>query len=335
MAFDRSKYREQILKRTEESLAQRDYGSNTKYLAPDVPFQLWSWAVTKDGDRDHMIDIIPWLAGNKFPLPVDRKGLICKGDLVYVMRVQAHRNIGASKSWVVCPTRNYELLCPICEYIEEEVRKGRPWMEFTSINVKQRCAYYIVCYDSADQEKKGLQILEAAYEYTEKEFKPLAKKVRTNETIAFPDPDNGKSISFRIGNDERKTPSGFKLEDRDYVIDDNLLRLANKHPLDEYLVVKSYDEIKKIFYGADILIPQTILPKVDDDSDNPANYDVPELNKKEDKEDTECPVGNAYGSDNGKLEECTNCVVFDGCASEYEKIETLRRKNVESRRRRE
>lgn len=245
MKIDRKAMREKLAKRTQESYERKDGGISVKYFNAESDLPLWKCDVTKD--EPHIIDIIPFKAGDNFP-QIDRRNPIEKGEDVYVLDIFVHTNVGPGKEMVVCPTKNYSQPCPICEEIERMINEdGAEWEDYSTLAAKRRCAYNIICYDTDKQEKKGIQIWEVSHKYSEKILTALAKNsaARGGGVIAYSDPSKGvgQSISFEVAGDTYRTVSGHKLLPRDYDIADDIIESA--YSLDDHIVVLSYDEIKE------------------------------------------------------------------------------------------
>lgn len=333
MAFDRSKYREELARQVKESIEMGGSETNFKYFKADGAVPLWSASPT-DGNRVHIIDIIPFLAGNNYP-QADKK-LIKEGTPRYVMRVFVHTNVGPNKMMIVCPRKNYGLRCPICENADERNNRGEDYVTMISpIAAKLRCVYNIVCYDTKEEEGKGIQIFEGGYKFTEEKIAALGQSARSDETIAFADPENGRSISFSVAKDTYKTPSGHKLEPRDYKISDELLQAA--YSLDQLLVFHSYEKIRDIYdMGAAVEESGPDNPKNYQQEDSVADSSRFRGNREKGKDPEAstitCPaLGGTFGTDYGKLDPCLECEFAVPC--EEENIKTKERKKETGTRR--
>ena len=110
--FNRNKAKEELLKRTQESSERREGDASMRYFRSDLDLPLWGAKPTKEDP--HIIDIIPFIAGENYPTKIDKRHAIKKGDYVYLLELYVHTNIGPGKEWIVCPTKNYGNSCPIC-----------------------------------------------------------------------------------------------------------------------------------------------------------------------------------------------------------------------------
>jgi len=337
--FDRAKAKDELLRRTQESSERREGGdASLKYFKPDLNLPIWQARITKD--EPHIIDIIPFIAGKNYPTKVDKRHPIKEGDYAYWLEVYVHTNIGPGKDWVVCPTRNYGLPCPICEEIDQRIRDGQEWENYKDISPKRRCVYNIVCYDDGKEEAKGVQIWEVSYKYGEGPIQLAAKNPRGGGAIPYSDVDVGKSISFEVANDEYRTIQGHKLLDRDYIISD--ATLDQSFTLDEVIVIPTYDQIEKLFLGkisekkeeekkSEDDVPDMTPPRGSSRRPHRTEEGTPPSNT---ASNNPCPSNGKFGIDIDQLINCGNCKKYDSCADEAERIEAEKKANKSSMRRR-
>jgi hypothetical protein len=231
--------KEEMTKRTEES--QKRQGGSGKwddFLVPDF-----------DGDKfvategDHLIDIVPYLAGTQDPK-------LDEGKRAYMVDVYVHQKVGVNEDSILCPSSNYrgkEYSCPICEY-QAKMRQSKQFSDddIKELKPKRRVLYNVICYDNTEQEAKGVQVWEASYHLTENEILAIARNRRGGGHVPFADPDEGKSISFfREGKGASTRYKGYQFVEREEPISDEDLDAA--YCLDELLDVKNYEEINEIF----------------------------------------------------------------------------------------
>lgn len=276
MAKSKSRFRsmggsskDEMISRTEESKKRQAGGKFADYLVPDFNGSKWS---AKEGD--HLIDIVPYISGEKDPkLGPDKRS--------YMIDVWVHQKVGTNEDNVLCPASNYRgKRCPICEHIvkmqqskqfdDEDIKVFKP---------KRRVLYNIICYDNTEQEQKGVQLWEASYHLTENEILPLARSRRGGAPIPFADPDEGKSIAFyREGTGPSTRYKGYQFVDREAPISDEDLEAA--YCLDELLEIKEYEEIAEMF--------MTTAPEIP--SEDPGRRAVPRKTE-EDEPDHEENAG--------------------------------------------
>lgn len=229
---------EDLVSRTKESYQTRD--STGKYencLSSDVPLPEWK---CKEGD--HILDIVPWIAGPNHPTVDEGKG-------TYLLDLWVHQKIGVNENEYVCPSRNYGKPCPICEDIAA-IKKTKGYDEdyVKSVEPKRRVVYAIIVYDSPQEEQQSPYVWEASHFLTEKNISAIARNKRTGGFISFANPDTGKTIEFtREGSGIGTKYSGYMLTERDYVIPDEILDAVPS--LDDYIDILEYEELSNIYYG--------------------------------------------------------------------------------------
>lgn len=241
----RQQMSEQLLKRMEES-SRRVEGGQRSYFKKELPEGIKFWKCTK-GDR--LIDVIPYIVGPDDPNTPE-------SEMAHVLEIEVHRNVGPGDNIdIVCLNRNYNQKCPICEHQSQLRREGVDDAILKKLNPKRRCLYNIVCYDSADDERKGVQVWEVAHWFSERHFLELAKGPRRPGRkeaagfIAYSHPDDGKSLSFKREGEgmENTFFVGHKFVDRDYAIEDDVLDAA--YVLDQLIYIPTYQEAFDLYFG--------------------------------------------------------------------------------------
>ncbi len=292
MAKKVSKFRQKVGK---EDLAQRtkeayetkdDSGKFQSYISSSIPLKQW-----KCDEGDHVIDIIPFLTGENNP-----NGLAPDVGAQKV-EVYAHFGIGINENSYVCPAMtfpNQNKRCPICEY-RMELRKSDDYdeEEFKSLAPKKRVVYQIVCYDTEKEEAKGVQFWETSHHLAEKNIAAIAKNNRTGEFVKYADPDDGKTIEFtRKGKGITTSYEGFKFTERPEPISDEILDMGVS--LDDYIEVKSFKELEKLFFGkTDDSEDDDVEPEeagFDDEFEDPVEFEEePELEDDPEEEPEPAP----------------------------------------------
>ncbi len=322
--YDMKKFGEGLAKRTQESNDRKEGDTFLKFFKDDIDIPLVKFGATKD--EPHIIDIIPFVAGDNMPKPMK----VPEGDPAYYLDIYVHHNIGAANSQVVCPQKNYNKPCPICEYINKMIKeKNWEYDDYRDIAPKRRSVYNVVNVTNAKEEKKGVQIWETSHKYGEKAIQSAATRPRGGGVIPFADPrkEVGQSISFNVDADEFKTVSGHKLEPRDYDIDEKYLDDALQ--LDQIIDVMDYDQIDKLFNTKSEDSDDS--SKDNDSSDDNKGSRRREREKEEDIKDG-CPEGLNFGEDIDSSDACSDCKLYDECANKEQEIKDQKRKERESRR---
>jgi len=196
-------------------------------------------------EAQHIVDILPWEAGPDMPLDEQNIPVTEEGDFDYVLDLFVHQNIGKINNPYVCPYENFGKPCPICEYMKANRLEKKEW---SKIRPKRRSIYLIWNRTNPEEEKKGIQIFDAAHFFMEEKIEEIAKLPRGGGYIVFSDPDNGKSVCWtRKGSGQENTQYlGHRFMDRESSIPDRILdktfsldQVVNMHP--------SYDIIAKAF----------------------------------------------------------------------------------------
>lgn len=213
-------------------------GRKSKIFRDDIDFEIYRPKAGK-----HIIDIIPYKAG-------ENDNVVDPGDDTYTFAYISHR-IGVNNGIeVICPGM-YDKPCPVCEMVN-----GMDWDTEEDLikqyKAKKRNLYNVVVHTSKEEKAKGIQVFDVPNFYFESqivEIAIVAARDGEDETIIdFAHTKKGKSIRWTIKAgkpfDEWK---GYAFLDRNYKIDKEIVRQA--YCLDELVVIKSYDEIKKILDG--------------------------------------------------------------------------------------
>lgn len=339
----REKMKDQLLKRTEESYNRKDtFGMFKSFFKSGIDASFWRAEADKKG-KTHMFDIVPWVVGPYYPLDENgRAPMVKEGDAAYVLEIFVHQNVNVNDDQYVCPKRNYGEKCPICEH-QQKLRNEDDYDEdlVKSLYPKRRVVYNIVCYDSAEEEDKGVQIFETSHWYMERHLAALAQDETTGEKFPFADPDTGKTISFiaqshtyedkRTGKQNKGTQFiAHKFLKRDnYVISDEDLEAA--YILDEIVHRPTYEEIYDAYWGEADDTDDKGDKKEETSTSHRRRHRTTKEEPKEEKEETTkgddslddvvtCPEGGKFGEDIDQLEGCNECEVYDKCALQNDKL---------------
>lgn len=193
-------------------------------------------------EAQHIVDILPWEAGPDMPLDEQNLPVTKEGEFDYVLDLWVHQNVGKMKVPFVCPYENFGLPCPICEYIKAN---RLPKDEWSKKRAKRRSIYLIWNRTTPEDEKKGVQIFDAAHFFMEEKLEEIAKLPRGGGYVTFSDPDEGSSVCWtRKGSGKENTSYlGHRFIEREAPIPDRILestfsldQVINMHP--EYSVIE-------------------------------------------------------------------------------------------------
>jgi len=328
------KMKKDLEKRHEEAIESKDDSGGSDYETifkkSEVPEGMEFW---KPGIGEHLIDIIPFFAGENVPK-------IEEGRLCYVLDLWVHR-MGDN---FVCQTRNFKLRDPICDYI----KKNRlPTDEWKKIAPKRRTIYLVWVHDTPEEEEKGLQIWEVAHFFFEKNVDAIAKNPKGGAPVLFSDPDSGKSIAFEIIKSGTYKDSsgidrdsqdwlGYRFIDRDEKIPDEILEQS--FPLDDIVDMHpDTDKVYRSFHGEESTAKET--KEEEEIEEDKTEEELEEQDEKEAEEeeleesigDGECPSGGEFGVDCDKYENCDDCDIYDDCSDENERLEKEKEKKKEKK----
>lgn len=196
-------------------------------------------------EGQHIVDILPWEAGADMPLDEQGVPVTEENEFDYVLDLYVHQNVGKMQQPFVCPFENFGLPCPICEYIKAN---RLPKKEWNKKRAKRRSIYLLWDRTTPEEEKKGVQIFDAAHFFMEEKILEIALQPRGGGYEVFSEPDTGKSVCWtRKGSGAENTNYlGHRFIDRESPIPDRILdqtfsldSVINMHP--------SYDVMKKEF----------------------------------------------------------------------------------------
>jgi hypothetical protein len=272
--------RDKLRTRTQESASKADdTGRFSNIFRPDIRVPLWNC-----GEGQHVIDILPYVVGNNYPTRTFPD--VQPNDPHYVLDIWVHRGIGVNEDSFVCPARNYDLPCPICEHIAELRRLVDPDADendpefgdtitlIKTISPKRRTIYNVLVWDSDKEIAKGVQVWEIAHFFMEKNLTAIAERptrggASVGGFINFSDPWDGKSIIFRReGKGKTTSFLGHSFEDRPEPVPDeyNALNEGNEGAtfcLDEIVVIPEYNTLYEAYYGKPYTGEQTVAQRVE------------------------------------------------------------------------
>lgn len=177
----------------------------------------------------------------------DESGLAIPGSIWYKRPFKTHDNVGAKNDKVVC-LQTFGKKCPICEFAEEERKKGADSDTLKDLRPKNRSLYVLIPLDSKKYEKK-MYLFDISDHIFQKMLNAELKE--DEENMDFPDPENGKSVKLRFVEETFNGRTFAKLNRIDFVERDKQYKesVVDSVPnLDECLQELSYDEMKKKFF---------------------------------------------------------------------------------------
>lgn len=224
---------------------ERSEKSNSSYLT--LPNGIKSYNIESEA-RKVKLDILPYtISDPNHPCKDVVNKIALEGDLWYRRPIKVHRNVGQGNIKVICPT-SVGKKCPICEFQKKRFNEGAPKDETVPMYPQQR-SLYIVIPDGEDDIY--------VWDMSNKMFQDmLIEELKDNpDNEIFPDLEEGKTLEMRlkwksIGEKGKPFPevTNISFLDRDPFKASILDEVPD---LDTILNVKSYDEIKNLFFELD------------------------------------------------------------------------------------
>lgn len=208
-------------------------------------------AIFKEEEGKLKIDIIPYYVTDEHHLDrnADDEFAANVGNPWYKKPVWVHRSVGADKQSVICPAKTIGKKCPICEYRDKQKAEGVEKDDQVSYP-QQRNIYIIIPIGSKKFDEK-FHIWDIANGNFQK---VLDEELGDHsEYGAFPDPEEGKTLSVRFteekfGKNKYFSASRIDFEDRDAYDDD----IMEKAPcIDDMVKILTYKELSALFLEID------------------------------------------------------------------------------------
>lgn len=289
------KRRSNLGRRTKQQGINKDKRGRlaTIFKKDNMPEGIEFW---KCDEGEHLIDILPWFAGDDMPQDDFGNPVSKKGQDDYVLDLFVHTYIGSMKEPFVCPYENFGEPCPICEHMKANFIDDKDL--YDKLRPKRRTVYLVWVHDSREERKKGPQIWEVAHYFMEAELSELAKLPRGGGVVEFAHADSGKSIAFNKKGKGKKGIkfSAFKFIDREEELPDRIL--DKTFALDSIVNMRpSYKVIEKAFAST----MSNFVPAEEEDeqeAEEPRRRKKPPLNRR--KRPAKKPAGSSAGSTGSK-----------------------------------
>ena len=315
----RDKYRKQkedLQKRHQDAVNNRDTGMYGSFF--DRPKLLNDVGFWKCSEGTHIIDIVPFIAGNNMPISQDT----AEGEPIWFLDLWIHRNVGVLGHPYPCLANNWGERCPICEHLRDN-RDQYSEDEWKAAKAKRRSIYFVWNHTNPTDEEKGIFIWDVAHWFMEDKLSMISVKPKGGGTIAYYDIDNGKNVQFtRRGTGAMNTQyGGHAFYDRDEPeIPDHIL--DQTFTLDEAVIHPSYDELLKIF-NPDSTSEKKERTPVKDESVEESSSTKEDEDESPVLGDEECPGGGSFGADIENLKACRNCPNWDACEEEADRLDAM------------
>lgn len=340
----RSKFKvdpEKVQKQIDDYNKSKNYSGREYSTFYETPEGMQIFQVKADKKNEsgttYKVDCIPFEVLNNFPDKMWKGGNPPEaGDTWYVIDVHVHKNVGPNNESFICPKHSFrsgiasgdKAGCPWCEEmdrlqnLEPDDRKRKEI--YFSMRPQRRLLFNFINRDGGEEEDKGIQLFDVAYNYKFHEGIDDAIEEDEDGVSTWWDIDDGKLLRFKVKHDGEATNektgksydkikfTSFKLVKRvdpvtkkSYVISDE--ELEESVSPQKWLKLFSYDEIKALIPAASAVSENTD----DDDDEEEEEVRKPRARreKKEVAED-ECPHGYEFGvefSSHGHETVCDDC----------------------------
>ena len=251
--FDRSRI--SLGRRTQQQTDTRDSNGGVSRQG-FMDYRSCGLKFFKFGDvgKYHDLNILPWRIGTKNHPEVYAKNAEV-GDFDYVLDLMVHTRIGPGNGDYICPKKNFNKPCPICERADELWKNEATKKDAKKLFARRKCVY---CVQELNENFKAKSddpmIFEVSHPCFSQELQSRATScLRGKGVVNFADPDEGKVVSFSVNEGSMgdgktfKKAGNFEFNERVEEISDETLEKCPS--LDSMMVLKSYDQLKAALYG--------------------------------------------------------------------------------------
>ena len=207
-----------------------------------------------DVGKYHDLNILPWRIGTKNHPEVYAKNAEV-GDFDYVLDLMVHTRIGPGNGDYICPKKNFNKPCPICERADELWKNEATKKDAKKLFARRKCVYCVQeLNENFHAKSDDPMIFEVSHPCFSQELQSRATScLRGKGVVNFADPDEGKVVSFSVNEGSMgdgktfKKAGNFEFNERVEEISDETLEKCPS--LDSMMVLKSYDQLKAALYG--------------------------------------------------------------------------------------
>jgi hypothetical protein len=279
--------RARLAKKQERDMKEESGGGYRVLDTSEYPDITW---VKPELETDYLFDIIPYVVTSKkhpkYATLKDADPDFMEDDR---LDLYVHTKVGPSKKNMVCPKKNYDKDCPICE--EHDRLKEDEDLEWNdeklyALRPKRKSFYNVV--DLEDNNK--MKIFEYSYGWFTRNLKDQIKRKSKKRQYLLGDiSEDGFSIGFEFskskynGKEYCGEVKSFDFEDMENQYNDEDIDTSPR--LDTMIKISSYDEISNAFWGNDDDDDGSDKDGVDKE-DKPSTSKRDRGDKKEEKEET-------------------------------------------------
>lgn len=274
-------------------------GANNRPGILEGEFKVYKPKYDKNSDTNYnRLDIVPFIAKSK-KHPLIANGTWKGKHPDYVLDIWVHTQIGAKKGVYVCPLRTYGKPCPICEERQKAYDRNDP-VTGKNLKPKRRVLYNVISRNRGDED--DILIFDVSWEWFEQPLRKAAKSEgeETGADIDYAHPVKGKTVRFDAvdsGLNDKFIAlkyDSFKFFQREETLEKHV---EKAFPLDEMLILHSYEELQKILFAGD----------EEGESEEEEGKPSEGVKAKEPVEAMPCPNGHVFGRDTDGFKDCSEC----------------------------
>jgi hypothetical protein len=304
-----------------------------------------------DVDSKVLLDFIPYeVTDPKHPDRDDDLEKAMVGDLWYKRPFWIHRNVGAGKETVVCPS-SIGKRCPICEYQAKRRSEGADKEEIGAMKRSLRNLYIVIPIEDKKFEHE-VHVWDMSQYLFQKQLNIELQE--DDDYEMFPDLEDGWTLKVRfegktIGKGEPfADTSRIDFEERPEPYSEDILDEVPN--LDEMLTILTSKQLEAMFFEMEVeeepedevTAPTERKRKTTDKEEEEEEKEKPTRRSRKDKEEEkptrrsrkdkdedeeekptrrsrkdkdedECPHGHTFGKDCEEYDECDDCDLWDKC----------------------
>lgn len=231
----------------------------------------------KGGTSGVLLDVIPYtVSTNAHPDRRKETGSAIKGSLWFKRPIKVHRSVGLENEDIICPT-SIGKPCPICDKAKRMKANDEDYEDYSPLFPSNRTLYNVIPI-----QQKGFKEIPHIWDISDFCFYNKLKEelLEDERNEIFPDLKNGKTLKCRFSEESMPSKKGkptvfgkasrIDFVERDYEYDDDIMDDALN--LDKIILVKSYEEIKELFYssGPDEMAEENVEIEEEEDDFVPA-----------------------------------------------------------------
>lgn len=219
--------------------------SSFGYLNIPTGFKMFT---IEEGTKSIDLDFLPYIVTDPKHPQRDDEREVALPDSPWLRRpYKVHRNIGANKISVVCPT-SIGKKCPICEYQNKRFKENADKEELTALRAKERSLYVVVPIGSKKYPEE-MHIWDMSDALFHKVLKEILDENEDYENFAHP--TEGRTATLRVRWEQLGTNTYPEIRDVDFTDDREPYDwdfVESGPKLDDMLKILSYEELYALLW---------------------------------------------------------------------------------------